>query len=115
GWLTGLGGQFAGPLTSDYFYNSTGGDGGAGAIDGGGKDPAPAFGTVPPPALTPNGTTYDPGEWNGSEALAGYSGMGPLPDGGMLDNYISDAGYGRIGVMNDFGGFGWWWAEYQHP
>lgn len=113
GGLTGLGGQFAGPLTADYFYTSTGGDGGAGAIDGGGSGP-PAFGTVPPP-LGANSADYDPGSWNGSEALAGYSGMGPLPDGGTLGDYISDAGYGRIGVANDFGGYGWWYATYQHP
>jgi hypothetical protein len=109
GGLTGAGGQFAGPLTADYFYNSTGGDGGAGAIDGGGKGP-PAFGTVPPP-LGANSSDYDPGAWNGAESLAGYSGMGPLPDGGTLGNYLSDAGYG---VLN-FGGDGWWYATWQHP
>jgi hypothetical protein len=113
GGLTGTGGQFAGPLTADYFYTSTGGDGGAGAIDGGGSGP-PAFGTVPPP-LGANASDYDPGAWNGTEALAGYSGSGPLPDGGVLGNYLSDAGYGRIGVANDFGGYGWWYATYQHP
>jgi hypothetical protein len=113
GGATGTGGQFAGPLTADYFYNSTGGDGGAGAIDGGGKGP-PAFGTVPPPlGATPS--DYDPGAWNGAESLAGYSGMGPLPDGGSLGEYLSDAGYGRIGVSNDFGGTGWWYATWQHP
>ncbi len=113
GGLTGTGGQFAGPLTADYFYTSTGDDGGAGAIDGGGKGP-PAFGTVPPP-LGANPSDYDPGAWNGAEALAGYSGTGPLPDGGTLGDYLSDAGYGKIGSMNDFGGYGWWYATYQHP
>jgi hypothetical protein len=113
GGLTGTGGQFAGPLTADYFYTSTGGDGGAGAIDGGGSGP-PAFGTVPPP-LGANASDYDPGAWNGAESLAGYSGSGPLPDGGTLGNYLSDAGYGQIGVPNDFGGSGWWYATYQHP
>jgi hypothetical protein len=113
GGLTGTGGQFAGPLTADYFYNSTGGDGGAGAIDGGGSGP-PAFGTVPPP-LGANANDYDPGAWNGAESLAGYSGSGPLPDGGTLGDYLSDAGYGKIGAMNDFGGYGWWYATYQHP
>jgi len=113
GGVTGTGGQFAGPLTADYFYTSTGGDGGAGAIDGGGSGP-PAFGTVPPP-LGANASDYDPGAWNGTEALAGYSGSGPLPDGGMLGDYLSDAGYGRIGVANDFGGYGWWYSTYQHP
>jgi hypothetical protein len=112
---TGIGGQVAGPLTADYFYTSTG-DGGAntaGAIDGGGSGP-PALGTLPPPpGATPS--DYDPGTWNGSEALAGYPGTGPLPDGGTLSDYISDAGYGRIGVPNDFGGYGWWYATYQHP
>ncbi len=112
GGMTGTGGQFAGPLTSDYFYNSTGGDGGAGAIDGGGSGP-PSFGTVSVPiGGTPS--DYDPGAWNGAESLAGYSGMGPLPDGGTLGNYINDAGYGMIGAMNDFGGDGWWWATWQH-
>ena len=114
GGLTGTGGQFAGPLTADYFYNSTGGDGGAGAIDGGGKAP-PLFGTVPPP-LGANASDYDPGSWNGAESLAGYSGHGRLPDGGMLYDYLDlDAGYGKIGAMNDFGGYGWWFATYQHP
>jgi hypothetical protein len=112
GGMTGTGGQFAGPLTSDYFYNSTGGDGGAGAIDGGGSGP-PSFGTISPP-LGGNPSDYDPGSWNGAESLAGYSGMGPLPDGGTLGDYISDAGYGMIGAMNDFGGYGWWWATWQH-
>jgi hypothetical protein len=121
GGLTGTGGQFGGPLTADYFYNSTGA-GGAGAIDGGGKDPAPAFGTafppsVPPgyPFLGPPPAGYDPGDWNGSESLYNYWGMGPLPDGGTVSDYLSDAGYGRIGVPNDFGGYGQWWATYQHP
>jgi hypothetical protein len=41
--------------------------------------------------------------------------MGPLPDGGTVGDYLSDAGYGRIGVPNDFGGYGQWWATYQHP
>ncbi len=113
GGLTGTGGQFAGPLTADYFYTSTGGDGGAGAVDGGGSGP-PAFGTVPPP-LGASASDYDPGAWNGVESLAGYPGTGPLPDGGTLGNYLSDAGYGRIGAMNDFGGDGWWYATYQHP
>lgn len=113
GGLTGSGGQFAGPLVADYFYTSTGADGGAGVIDGGGKGP-PAFGTDPPP-LGANASSYDPGAWNGAESLAGYSGTGPLPDGGTLGNYLSDAGYGRIGMMNDFGGYGWWNATYQHP
>jgi hypothetical protein len=113
GGVTGTGGQFAGPLTADYFYTSTGGDGGAGAIDGGGSGP-PAFGTVPPP-LGANASDYDPGAWNGAEALAAYSGSGPLPDGGALGNYLSDAGYGRIGVASDFGGDGWWYATFQHP
>ncbi|MGO9836212.1 MAG: hypothetical protein ACLP1X_18585 [Polyangiaceae bacterium] len=113
GGVTGTGGQFAGPLTADYFYTSTGGDGGAGAIDGGGSGP-PAFGTVPPP-LGANASDYDPGAWNGAESLAGYKGTGPLPEGGTLGNYISDAGYGMIGVPNDFGGDGWWYATYQHP
>jgi hypothetical protein len=113
GGLTGAGGQFAGPLTADYFYTSTGGDGGAGAIDGGGSGP-PAFGTIPPP-LGANASDYDPGAWNGAESLAGYPGTGPLPDGGTLGNYLSDAGYGKIGAMNDFGGYGWWYATYQHP
>jgi hypothetical protein len=113
GGLTGTGGQFSGPLTADYFYTSTGGDGGAGAIDGGGSGP-PAFGTVPPP-LGANPNDYDPGAWNGAESLAGYTGMGPLPDGGTVSDYLSDAGYGRIGVANDFGGNGWWYATYQHP
>jgi hypothetical protein len=113
GGLTGTGGQFSGPLTADYFYTSTGEDGGAGAIDGGGKGP-PAFGTIPPP-LGANPSAYDPGAWNGAESLAGYSGKGPLPDGGTVGDYLSDAGYGRIGVPNDFGGYGWWYATYQHP
>jgi hypothetical protein len=113
GGLTGTGGQFGGPVTSDYFYSSTGGDGGAGAIDGGGSGP-PALGTVTPP-LGANPSNYDPGLWNGSEALGGYSGSGPLPEGGSLGDYLSDAGYGRIGVPNDFGGNGWWYATYQHP
>ena len=114
GGLTGSGGQgSAAPSRPTTFYHSTGGDGGAGAIDGGGSGP-PAFGTVPPP-LGGNAADYDPGNWNGAESLAAYSGMGPLPDGGTLDDYISDAGYGRIGAMNDFGGTGWWWATYQHP
>jgi hypothetical protein len=113
GGLTGSGGQFGGPLTADYFYTSTGLDGGAGVIDGGGSGP-PAFGTDPPP-LGANASAYDPGAWNGTEALAGYPGKGPLPDGGTVGNYLSDAGYGRIGVPNDFGGYGWWNATYQHP
>ncbi len=94
-----VGGHFAGPLISDYEYH--GGDGGANS--------PPMFGTLPPP----DGT--DPGTWNGAESLAGYSGMGPLPDGGVLNDYLSDAGYGMIGAMNDFGGSGWWYASYQHP
>ena len=98
GGTTGVGGHFAGPLTADYFYGS--GDGGGGP---------PSFGTDPPPAGN------DPGAWNGAEALAGYSGTGPLPDGGTLADYLSDAGYGRIGASNDFGGYGWWNATYQHP
>jgi hypothetical protein len=110
---SGTGGKFAGPATADYFSTSTGGDGGAGAIDGGGSGP-PAFGTAPPP-LGANPGNYDPGAWNGAESLAGYSGSGPLPDGGTLGDYLSDAGYGRIGVTNDFGGTGWWYATYQHP
>ena len=97
GGTTGVGGHFAGPLVADYFY-----DGG----DGGGP---PAFGTMPPPIGT------DPGAWNGAEALSGYPGTGPLPDGGSLSDYLSDAGYGRIGAMNDFGGSGWWYANYEHP
>jgi hypothetical protein len=111
--LTGSGGRFAGPLTADFFYNSTGGDGGAGAIDGGGSGP-PALGTVPPPTSS-NPSNYDPGTWNGSEALGGYTGSGPLPDGGTIGDYLSDAGYGRIGIANDFGGNGWWYATFQHP
>ncbi|MGH7437106.1 MAG: hypothetical protein ACRENE_15640, partial [Polyangiaceae bacterium] len=83
--LTGSGGRFAGPLASDYFETSTGGDGGAGAIDGGGSGP-PALGTVPPP-LRADASSYDPGTWNGAEALGGYSGSGPLPDGGALGDY----------------------------
>jgi len=113
GGVTGTGGQFAGPLTADYFYTSTGGDGGAGAIDGGGSGP-PAFGTIPPP-LGASASAYDPGAWNGAESLAGYTGTGRLPEGGTLGNYLSDAGYGMIGVPNDFGGDGWWYATYQHP
>ena len=109
----GIGGRFAGPATADCFSTSTGGDGGAGAIDGGGIGP-PAFGTVPPP-LGANQSNYDPGAWNGAESLAGYSGSGSLPDGGTLGDYLSDAGYGRVGVTNDFGGYGWWYATYQHP
>jgi hypothetical protein len=113
GGITGTGGRFAGSLTADYFSTSTGGDGGAGAIDGGGKGP-PAFGTVYPP-LGASASDYDPGEWNGAESLAGYPGSGPLPDGGTLGDYLSDAGYGRIGATNDFGGDGWWYATYLHP
>ena len=113
GGSIGTGGQFAGPLTADYFYTGTGGDGGAGAIDGGGSGP-PAFGTVPRPLGAGNPSDYDPGVWNGAESLAGYSGSGPLPDGGTLGNYLSDAGYGQIGTMN-FGGNGWWYATYQPP
>jgi hypothetical protein len=113
GGTIGTGGQFGGPLTADYFHSSTGGDGGAGAIDGGGSGP-PAFGTVPPP-LGADASAYDPGTWNGSEALGGYTGSGPLPDGGTLGDYLSDAGYGRIGQPNDFGGNGFWYATYQHP
>ncbi len=90
----GTGGKFAGPLTADYFYKG---------LDGGGP---PSFGSLPPP----DGT--DPGQWNGAEALARYPGTGPLPDGGTLGMYLSDAGYGRVGVMNDFGGNGWWYAVY---
>jgi hypothetical protein len=41
--------------------------------------------------------------------------MGPLPDGGALGDYLSDAGYGRIGAKNDFGGYGWWYADFVHP
>jgi hypothetical protein len=102
GGTIGTGGQFAGPLTADYFYTSP---------DGGGP---PQLGTMPPP----NGT--DPGAWNGAESLSDqhgdfYSGMGPLPDGGTINQYINDAGYGAIGAMNDFGGDGWWYAIWQHP
>jgi hypothetical protein len=102
GGTIGTGGQFAGPLTADYFYTSP---------DGGGP---PQLGTEPPPLGN------DPGSWNGTEALSNqrgmfYSGMGPLPDGGTLSNYISDAGYGKIGAMDDFGGYGWWYATWQHP
>lgn len=103
GGTIGTGGQFAGPLTADYFYSS--GDAGSGP---------PMFGTLPQPFGD------DPGAWNGTEALSDqhsdfYSGTGPLPDGGTLADYISDAGYGKIGAMNDFGGYGWWYATYQHP
>jgi hypothetical protein len=113
GGVTTAGGHFAGPLTADYFYNSTGGDGGAGAIDGGGSGP-PAFGTLPPPYDADAGA-YDPGTWNGSEALAAYSGTGPLPDGGSLDDYLSDAGYGGGDAASGFGASGWWYVTYQHP
>jgi hypothetical protein len=97
-----IGGHFSGPLTADYQYHS--------ATDAGpaGSGP-PMFGTLPPPFGN------DPGAWNGAESLAGYSGMGPLPDGGNLSDYLSDAGYGMIGAKNDFGGYGWWYATYQHP
>jgi hypothetical protein len=99
----GTGGQFAGPLTADYFYSNP--DGGAGP---------PQLGSEPPPVGN------DPGSWNGAESLSNqhgefYSGRGPLPDGGTLSNYIDDAGYGQIGAMNDFGGDGWWFAIWQHP
>jgi hypothetical protein len=118
------GGHFAGPLTADYFYTSVG-DGGAG---GPGSGP-PAFGTdctfgtSPLCVLPPYGN--DPGAWNGAEdlcpgtsATSCYSGMGPLPDGGTVSDYLSDAGYGMLGTdagAGRFGGYGWWWATYQHP
>jgi hypothetical protein len=106
GGTIGTGGQFAGPLTADYF---------TGGLDGGS---APSFGTEPP-MIGPDPGGMDPGAWNGAESLSDqhgnfYSGMGALPDGGMLYDYIQDAGYGKIGAMNDFGGDGWWYAVWQH-
>jgi hypothetical protein len=110
--VVGAGGHFAGPLGADYFYTSTG-DGGAGAIDGAGGGP-PALGTVPaPPGV--DASSYDPGTWNGAEALAGYGGTGPLPDGGTLDDYLADAGYGGADAANAFGASGWWYVTYRSP
>lgn len=97
-------GAFAGPLTADYLYGA-GNDAGS-----------PSFGAAPLPAiLSTNLDAGDPGTWNGAESLAGYSGAGPLPQGGALPDYLSDAGYGRIGVAKDFGGIGFWNATYQKP
>jgi hypothetical protein len=94
GGTPGAGGHFAGPLTSDYLYAT--GDGGAGP---------PSFGILP----------GDPGAWNAAEALGGYSGTGPLPDGGTLSDYLSDAGYSGGDAARAFGGEGTWYATYQHP
>jgi hypothetical protein len=102
GPCVGIGGKFAGPLKVDYFYT--------GGADGGST--RPSFGTVPPPLLAPDPSKYDPGTWNGAESLAGYPGTGPLPDGGTLYDYLSDAGYG---IAPHYGGTGWWFAEYSHP
>ncbi len=102
-------GKFAGPLTADYFYVTA---------DGG----PPSFGTSPLPGVLDGlflaaDAGRDPGTWNGAEALAGYSGSGPLPNGlsGTAADYLSDAGYGRIGVPNDYGGLGYWYASYSPP
>jgi hypothetical protein len=96
-------GKFAGPLTSDYFYGADGG--------------VPSFGTSPLPGVldglfTAGDAGKDPGTWNGAESLAGYSGTGPVPGGGTVADHISDAGYGRINVPNDYGGLGFWEATY---
>jgi hypothetical protein len=96
-------GKFAGPLVADYFYG----------VDGG----QPSFGTAPLPGVLDGifNTTdagKDPGTWNGAESLAGYSGTGPVPGGGTVGDRLSDAGYGRIGVPNDYGGLGFWYAGY---
>lgn len=98
-------GNFAGPLVGDYFYTS--GDGGP-----------PSFGTAPLPGLLDGlistaDAGRDPGTWNGAESLAGYPGTGPVPGGGTVADHLSDAGYGRIGVNNDYGGFGFWNAFYS--
>ena len=98
GGTSGVGGHFAGPLTSDYFYASTSGDGGVGP---------PSFGTAFP--------GNDPGAWNAAEALGEYPGTGPLPDGGTLSDYLSDAGYPGGDASRAFGGEGTWYATYQHP
>jgi hypothetical protein len=50
------------------------------------------------------------GTWNGAEALAGNNGMMPGPDGGSVNNYLSDAGY--FGPT-DFGGNGTWGATWM--
>ena len=97
-------GKFAGPLTVDYFYAS--------------GDAGPSFGTAPLPGIldgliNTSDAGKDPGLWNGAESLAGYSGTGPVPGGGKVSDHISDAGYGRIGVTNDYGGFGFWNAFYS--
>lgn len=91
----GIGGHFAGPLTSDYFYST--GDGGP-----------PAFGT----AVSPDGGGgSDPGHWNGAEALAGNNGMMPGPDGGPISEFLAlDGGYGFLGK---YGGAGIWSAQLQ--
>jgi hypothetical protein len=73
-----VGGQFAGPLTADYDTDML---------------------------------AFVNGDWNGAESLSDqmgnyYSGMGTLPDGGSLDDYLSlDGGYGFLGK---FGGSGMW-------
>jgi hypothetical protein len=85
-----IGGHFAGPLTSDYFYST----------DGGGP---PAFGT---PLLG-----SDPGQWNGAESLAGNDGTMPGPEGGPISDYLAlDGGYGFLGK---YGGSGTWNATLQ--
>jgi hypothetical protein len=98
-------GKFAGPLVGDYFYQSP---------DGG----PPSFGTAPLPGLLDGIVSTadagrDPGTWNGAESLAGYPGTGPVPGGGTVASHLSDAGYGRIGVDNDYGGYGFWNAFYS--
>jgi len=99
-------GQFAGPLVGDYFYTS--------GTDGG----PPSFGTSPLPGvfdglISTADAGKDPGTWNGAESLAGYPGTGPVPGGGTVGDHLSDAGYGRIGVANDYGGYGFWNAFYS--
>jgi len=98
-------GKFAGPLVADYFYESP---------DGG----PPSFATAPLPGILDGlistaDAGRDPGTWNGAESLAGYPGTGPVPGGGKAADHLSDAGYGRIGVPDDYGGYGFWNAFYS--
>ena len=108
-----------GPLTIDYFYNSTGGDGGAGAIDGGGRDRAraPAFGTIHRGPRRQHRPDYDPGAWNGlggSGRLQQQWARSPTAAPSTTTSPTRATAASRRDERN-FGGYGWWYAEYQHP